>query len=310
VRGVSKTSRVGNVLEETDSLRSAERLGCLVALTGSIPLASSAWLTWASWSFADEDTSRTLLQLPLVPWLLAAAVLVIVGSAVAGLAGDSRAVELAGHVAVGVALFAALFLLGAEMLTALVPKLHLPGSAHRLAIGAAAGPGPWLALAAAIAIAVTAIGSLRERAGVLLADLTARGPSPLVAVVLFVASAPLLMMLLQETWLVAEVFDGELGVGGDALGYATWLALVAPLLLVVAAACICCGRFELGALIGAFAGWGANVSAGIAVVFAEALMRVSVRDAHATTSVWLTFALGFVPAGAATALLWSGGGRR
>lgn len=282
-------------------------LGCLVAIGGSGALALSAWLTWASWNLADRGASRSLLELPVVPWLLAASIAVIVGSTLVSLAGDPRAAELGGHVAMGVALFAALFLLGAQMLTTVVPKLGLPGTAHRLAVGTAAGPGPWLTLAAGLAIAVTTIGSLRQRARAMLAELSAGGPAPVVAVAVFLLTVPLLMLLQQEIWIVAEVPGGELSLGGDTLGWATWPLRVAPLLLVGAAGCVCVGRYELGALVGAFAGWAANISAAIAIVFTDTLVRASVSGAGAATSVWLTFALGFVPAAAAAALLRAGG---
>ena len=286
------------------------RAVCLLSLVGTVALAVSTTLTWASWNVTDAGSSLSLLELPVTPLIACLGIAIVALSALAGLVGYVRAIEVGGYAAASLALFAALSLIAAEAVAAVVPRFRFSATAQRLALGVAAGPGPWLMLVTGALVAAAAVGSLRREALALAARLGERGWAPLAALVVFALAVPPLLLLRHQVWVVAPLFGGELALSGDTLVPVGWVTLAAPAFLALGALCVCLQRLELGALLGGLGAGVATVSAAAAAVFAKALTEVPVHDAHATVAVGLTYLLGLAAAAAAAALLAWGVERR
>ena len=297
--------------ENWESVTVRPLAACFVALGGAVALLASATLTWTSVSIGSGSISYTLLEIPVAAVVLGVGVAVVVGAVLAALAGHPAALEIAGLAAMALGIATGLFLLTAESIatfTAVLPRDPIPVTAQRLTLAAGSGAGPWLALAAATAIAVATTDSLRSRALSLATGLRMRGPLALAALGVLVAVVAVLIQLRQEPWLVVGAFGGDLALPGDTLLYVGRAAYLAPWLLTVGIACVCLGAIEVGALVAALAGWLANAAAAVTILVGEGLAHLPVRDAHVTTSVWLTFATGLVAAAAAAGLLWWGVG--
>lgn len=291
--------------DDNYDLRSGETAPAAIAVLAlSALLASSCAFTWFSGEVGDDPISYTLLEIPLAPLGLGIAVAVVAGGALAALGGRAGGLELAGTVALAVALTTATLVVMAEIVASVVPTDIIPLTARRTTLELGAGAGAWLALITATAAAMVAAERVRARARGAAAAAWARGPASVAGMCGMLAAAVALIQLRQETWVDATALERGVTVDGVALPWIAPITLVAVWMIAGGAMLAIVGLTEAGALIAAGAGWLVTASAGTTVVLADAVSGVDAAVAAKATAVtWSTLGLGLGVAGAAALLL-------
>lgn len=276
-----------------------------VPIAGAPVLAISSTLTWVDGTAGSLHGSRTLLEIPVGAVALAAAIVLIVSGALATLFGRAEGTALASTVATAVAILAALAVVLGELSTAFLPTGRIPVTAQRLALGTGAGAGAWLALVAALAIVIATIEPLRRRFVTALAVLWSRGALAVGSGVALTMAAILLVRLRQEAWLATPALGGHFSISAQVLPCVAPITFAAVGLALAGVALVLLGRFELGALTAASAGWLASACAAFVAVLPTAFVDTPLA-VQATATLWLSYAFGFGVAVVAAGLLWSG----
>lgn len=288
-------------------------LGAVVAL-GGVTACVGTWLPWLTVA-STKTTTISGSGLPVLHYAALGAIALAACTWVAGVRrGEADLEELAGIVALAVAIAAAGLIVLVETVGVSIPKELLPATVRRATVGLGAAGGLWLLGGGAAAMAVACSPGLRGRALGIASGLD-RPRARQVSLACLALTLGLLIAIRYQPWVIGTAAHEQVGVDAWLTPWIGPLSLLAVWCVAAALLAGLVGRVVTASLLAAFGGWLATFAAALVIVATDTLAAAPFEKiAPAASSAYApsfkiapaagaNFALGLLAAAAGAALI-------